>query len=308
MDTPVAKPGAEEHLIRVYATSPCAGELLWAKNFPFVLKDGKEGVPCYDLAGVVVTAPADSPFQPGAEVYTRTAATRTGNARDYTIALTSELASKPKNISWEEAASVPLSAFTAYQALFVHGGLTPPWKDNSKAAENANKRLLITAASGGVGVWVLQLARAAGVKDIIAFAGPKNVEFVKELGATEVINYREQSVGQWASASNAKADVVIDAVGGQTLADCWLAIKSGGILMSINEPPESKKPDDAPSGVKDLFFVMTSDGWQLKEVASLIEQDLAKAVVDSVFDLENFQPAFDKVASGHSRGKVIIKL
>src|ERR1700712_1254331 len=95
-----AKPNTKEHLIKVYATAPCNGELLWAKNFPSIMEPDRVAVPCNDLSGIVVTAPADSPFQPGTEIYTRTPAARTGNARDFTIAMTDELALKPKNLSW----------------------------------------------------------------------------------------------------------------------------------------------------------------------------------------------------------------
>jgi NADPH:quinone reductase-like Zn-dependent oxidoreductase len=304
-----AKKGTEEHLIKVYATSPCAGELLWAKNFPSLMDADRVAVPCNDLSGVVVTAPASSPFQPGTEIYTRTPAARTGNARAYTIALTGELALKPKNLSWEEAASVPLSAFTAYQALFTHGGLKLGWKDASGKAENAKKRILITSGAGGVGVWLVQLARAAGVGEIIAIVGPDNVEFVKSLGATEVINYRQKSLGKWAAEGASKVDLVVDMLGQRTLADSWTVIKDGGILLSIREPPEGQKPDtDAPKNVAASFFVMEPDGWQLKDVADLLEAGKAKAVVDSVWKLEQFKEAFEKLAGGHARGKVIIKV
>jgi len=304
-----AKEGTDEHLIRVYATAPCAGELLWVKNYPALAEPGKIGVPCYDLTGVVATAPGNSPFQPGTEIYTRTSAGRTGNARDYTIALTSELALKPKKLSWEEAASVPLSAFTAYQALFQHGNLKLGWKDEAGKSENATKRVLVTAAAGGVGVWVTQLAKAAGVKDIIAVAGPDNVDFVRSLGATEVINYKQQSLGGWAAAGNTKVDLVVDMLGKQTLADAWTAVKDGGILLSINEPPENRKPKDySPKGVTNHFFIMKPEGWQLKDVTELLEKGEARAVVDSVWKLEEFKEAFAKVDSGHARGKVIIKI
>jgi len=96
----LAKEGTEEHLIQVYATSPCAGELTWARYYPSIMDADRVAVPCNDLSGVVITAPPNSPFQPGTEIYTRTPASRTGNAREYTIALTSELAVKPNNLSW----------------------------------------------------------------------------------------------------------------------------------------------------------------------------------------------------------------
>jgi NADPH:quinone reductase-like Zn-dependent oxidoreductase len=176
-------------------------------------------IPCDDLSGIVVTAPPNSPFQPGTEIYTSTVAGRTGNAGEYTIALMSELAVKHKILSWEEAASVHLSAVTAYQALFEHGDIKLSWKDEAGKAENARKRHLVTAGAGGVGARAVQLAKAAGVKDIVAIMGPNNVEFVKSLGAMEVINYRQQSLGAWVTAGNAKVDLVVDILGKQTLDD-----------------------------------------------------------------------------------------
>jgi len=265
-------------------------------------------VPCFDLSGVVVAAPTESPFRPGTEVYTRTAATRTGNAREYSIALTSELALKPKNLSWEEAASVPLSAFTAYQALFIHGGLERGWNDAKSREQNAKKRVLFSAAAGGVGVWLVQLARAAGVKDIIGIVGPKNVDFVRDLGATEVIDYRQQNLGDWVT-KNEKVDLVVDLVGGSTLEDSWRAVKDGGILLSIFQPPNMCRPTDGIStDITAKFFIMESDGWQLNEVRDLLEAGTVKPVVDSVWKMDEFKDAFARVDSGHSRGKVIIQI
>jgi NADPH:quinone reductase-like Zn-dependent oxidoreductase len=309
LEIPVPAPNSDEHLIKVHATAPCAGELDWVNQFPdFFAGKPKIGVPCYDLAGTVVTAPAGSKFQPGSEIWTRTTAERTGNARDYTIATTSELALKPRNLSWEESASVPLSAFTAYQGLFTHGGLATPWKNPAGAAENAQKRVIITSGAGGVGVWLVQLAKAAGVKDVIAISGAKNVDFVKELGATEVINYQTSSLGKWAAAGNDKADLIVDLIGGQTLKDSWSALKEGGSIISIREPPVGQKPNGAPENVRTEFFIMTPDGWQLDEVAKLIEDGKAKPIVDSIYPFEEAEKAFDIVEGGHARGKVIIKL
>ncbi|KAF1814704.1 NAD(P)-binding protein [Eremomyces bilateralis CBS 781.70] len=303
-----AKPNTDEHVIKVHATAPCAGELLWGKNFPdSVLKPGKILVPCYDLSGEVITAPPNSPFPPGTEIYTRTPAHITGNAREYTVAKTAELAAKPANLSWEEAASIPLSTFTAYQALFEHGELKLGWKDAAGRAENAKKRVLITAGAGGVGVIAVQLARAAGVGSVIAITGTSNVEFVKSLGATEVIDYRKTSLGEWARAQP-KVDLVFDMLGGQTLADAWTAVREGGILLGIREPPEMRKPSGVAEGIRDSFFIMESKGEQLAELAPVIESGDLKPVVDSVFPLEEFKEAFAKVEGGHSRGKVIIKI
>jgi NADPH:quinone reductase-like Zn-dependent oxidoreductase len=204
--------------------------------------------------------------------------------------------------------SVPLSAFTAYQALFTHGGLALGWKTVDAGQVNANKRLLITAAAGGVGVWLVQLAKAAGVKDIVGICGPNNVEFVKQLGATEVVNYRQQSLGDWLKGKE-KFDIVVDIIGGKTLEESWEAVRDGGILLSIRQPPEMCRPKNLMSKeVSNKFFIMESYGWQLDDLKDLLEDKSVQPVVDSVWKLENFRGAFAKVEEGHSRGKVIIKV
>src|SRR5436190_24054868 len=108
--------GPDEHLIRIHAFAPCAGELLWPINFASALNipsPARKLIPCYDFSGTVVTAPPSSPFQPGTEVYARTNPGRTGIASEYGIALTGELAAKPRGLGWEERASMPNSAENA---------------------------------------------------------------------------------------------------------------------------------------------------------------------------------------------------
>jgi NADPH:quinone reductase-like Zn-dependent oxidoreductase len=146
---PVPKTNSAEHLVRVHAVALTNGELLWLKNFPAPpsLSQGKEPVPCYDMSGVVIKAPSDSPFQPGSEVFARTNYYRTGSGREYTICETSELAFKLKRLSFAQAATVSMSVETAYQALFVHAQLVPVAGAGAKG-----KRVFITAGSGAVGM------------------------------------------------------------------------------------------------------------------------------------------------------------
>lgn len=305
---PVPNLAVGEHLIKVQATSPCSGELLWGKNFPSTLEGGKALIPCYDLSGTVVTAPKHSPFPVGMAIWTRTTAWRAGNARQFTIATEEELAEKPKDLSWEEAASIPLSGFTAFQALFEQGGLALGWQGPEEKAKNVGKRLLIDAAAGGVGVVALQLAKAAGVGEIVALCGPANVELVKELGATEVIDYRQQSLGAWCDEGGKQADLVFDLLGGQTLKDCWKCVKANGVLLSINDPNlETFRPADKADVVA-KFFIMESKGSQLDEMAKLVDKGQLRAIIDSVWNLEQYEKAFEIVCSGHAKGKVIIRV
>ncbi|KAG5299535.1 alcohol dehydrogenase [Histoplasma capsulatum G186AR] len=299
---PEPKPNSDEHLIRVHATALCAGELSWPKSFP--IQGKQEIIPGYDLAGTVVAAPETSPFAAGSQVYARTNYVRPGCARDYTIAVTSELALRPSNLSWAESATIPLSALTAWQALFVQGGLGGP-----ENPENKGKRVFITAASGGVGLWVVQLARIAGLHVSVS-CGSENEQFVRDLGANEVVDYKTMSITAWAAADeNRKVDLVIDCFGNQTLKDAWGAVKDGGTLISIVQPPEERKPANCTAkNVKNFFFIMEPNGAQLAKVTELVLRGKCHGVLDSTFKLEEFEQAFAKVDTRRARGKVVLSV
>ncbi|KAG4029217.1 hypothetical protein MFRU_017g01530 [Monilinia fructicola] len=317
--TPTITPGSTEHLIRVQSTSPCAGELTWAANIAqyvsispdftkYNTASEKLQVPCYDLSGTVVLAPPGSPFPPGTEVYTRTSFARPGNAREYTIALQEELAQKPKNISWEEAASIPLSAFTAWQALYVHGGMRCVFASDAKE-ENEDKSVLIDSASGGVGVLLVQFAKAGGIGRVIGVCSGANVGMVRDLGADHVIDYRKESIEEWSKRTGHKVDLVVDMLGGKSLEQSWKVVRRGGRVVSIKEDPNNQKPTEGVADdVEGKFFVMEPEGWQLEETAGLIEKGQVKAIVDSVWPLRDFEKAFEIVEGGHAKGKVIINV
>lgn len=298
---PVPDPSADEHLIRVHAVAPCAGEMLWPENAENADQKRKEPIPCYDVAGTVITAPVDSPFPPGTEVYARTEFARTGMAREYAVVTTTELGVRSSNLGWAESAAVALSALTAWQALFVQGGL-PAEKGAAKG-----KRVLVTAASGGAGSWIVQLAKWAGA-EVVGTCGPDNVSFVQSLGVGVVVNYREESLKDWVGqAAGRKFDLVVDCVGRKTLEEAWWTVKSGGTLVSIYEPPEEKKPKDLEvEDVKNIFFIVEANGAQLKSITELVEGGVCKPVVDSVWPLEKFEEAFARLDGGHARGKVVI--
>jgi NADPH:quinone reductase-like Zn-dependent oxidoreductase len=233
---------------------------------------------------------------------------RPGNARELSIALKEELAKKPKNMSWEEAASIPLCAFTAWQALFVHGGMRCVFASDAKE-ENENKSVLIDAASGGVGVLLVQLAKAGGIGKVVGVCSGANVEMVKDLGADEVIDYRKESIEEWSKRTGNKFDLVVDMLGGQSLEQSWKVVREGGKVVSIKEDPNNRKPTQGVAdGVEGKFFVMEPEGWQLEEVTNLIEKGQVKAVVDSIWPMGDFEKAFEIVEGGHAKGKVIINI
>lgn len=300
---PTARPSSTEHLIRVHTTAITNGELLWEKNFPLPdeVKAGKVTVPCNDVAGTVVTAPDSSPFPPGTEVYARSSFARTGCAREYSILMKEEMSMRPQRLTWAESATVPMSAETAWQALFDQAGLEP------KADSAKGKRIFVTAASGAVGTWIVQLSKWIGA-EVIGTCGPDNVEWVKSLKADTVLDYTKTNVKEWANVEGNKVDLAIDCFGGKSLEDAWWVVKEGATLISIYQPPEQKKPDGIKGNINNFFFIMESRGDQLQKVTELIDSGFGKPALDSSFPIDQFQEAFAKLKSGKAKGKVVIDL
>ncbi|MCJ1280473.1 hypothetical protein MMC21_008301 [Puttea exsequens] len=307
-DRPIPTPDftKNEHLIHVKAIALCARELMWPLENPdalFAENPTKEITPGYDIAGIIVIAPPGSPFQPGAEIYACTDFSRPGNYRKYSIVRTEEMALKPQKMAFVDAATVPLSALTAWQALFQHaemGGV-----DGSKAVR---KRVLVTAAAGGVGVWAVQLARIAGLEVVAQIGSAKNDQFVRALGASKTLNYRLESLKSWAEREGC-VDIVLDLKGGATLTDAWFAVKDGGTFISIAEPPGSKRPEVLKDfNVKNGFFIVSPNGRSLTEITKLLESGQCRPILDSVWEFGEFEKAFERLDRGHASGKVVIKI
>ena len=340
-----------EHLIRVHATAITNGELLWTKNFPPPPSPSpspnhspnedanpKILIPCNDVAGTVILAPPSSPFPPGTEVYARSSYTRTGCARPYTILLTEEMARRPASLSWAESAATPMSVETAWQALFVHAGLSVPGVAGGESStKDSPLTIYVTAAAGGVGVWVVQLAKWAGAR-VIASCSSSGADVVRKLGADEVVDYKSVDIQEWVAtrldtrtshpsttnpdpSTNADppthpppahppADIVIDCIGRASLSSAWHVVKPGGKIISIFEPPEDRRPPEVKGKeVESLFFIMKSDGEQLeKATKELIERGGGRPAVDSVWTFEEFEGAFERSGSGRTRGKVVVDL
>ncbi|KHN97488.1 alcohol dehydrogenase [Metarhizium album ARSEF 1941] len=309
----------DECLVRVYTTSPCPGELHWEVWFPSLFAPGRERVPCTEAAGVVVKmADGDearaSRFKVGDDVFFRLEPSQTGNLREYTLARLSQVAHKPKSVGWVEAGATPLSALTAWQGLFRHGILDERavFGDDAARRKNANLGVLVTGASGVVGGWAVQFAALAGAGRIVAVAGGAAAgDRVRELGATEVVDYKEQRVSDWVavSPSEREVDAALDCVGGPTLASCWSAVKEGGVLHSVTGDPQQSKPASVAKQLAEAsWFLVEPDGAQLEAIAGLQGEGKCTAKVDSVVDFEHFQEAFDKVERREANGKVVIRV
>jgi NADPH:quinone reductase-like Zn-dependent oxidoreductase len=309
---PTPNYSAREHLLRISATALTRGELAWPRP-----AEDTDYSPGCEMAGIVAEAPPDSKFKEGTKVFLRVTYPRCGGARGYTIGLESELAERPGNLSTVEAAAVPVSALTAWQALVVHGGLDvgEDAKGDVGAVGEGKRRVLVNGAAGAVGLWTVQLAKALGL-EVVGTANGAKAETVRSFGADEVVDYTKGSVREWAAqdAAKRKVDLVFDTVGGESLEDVWWAAKDGGVVLSIVPPADMvwRWVLEAPQGISETvsgkFFIMDTRGDHLAQVAHFIEQGKAKPVVDSVFPLEEAQKAFDRAESGRAAGKVVIKV
>ena len=196
-------------------------------------------IPGRDLAGEVEeVGPGVTHLVKGAKVYAMLGYGRDGAEADYTLALPNELAPKPMTLDPVQAAAVPLSALTAWQALFDHAHL------------GAGQTVLIHGGAGGVGVFAVQLARWAGAQ-VLTTASARHREFLRELGAKEIIDYTNVRFEDVVH----DVDLVFDTVGGETLQRSWQVIKPGGALVSIVSPPppaaERKEQD-----VRFAYFIV----------------------------------------------------
>ena len=291
-DAPQPHPGPGEVLVRAYAAGIIATELQWDVTYqttagsPHALP-----IPGRDLSGVVEeVGPGATTLVKGSEVYALLGYGRDGAQADYTIALPNELVPKPSTLDHVQAAAVPLSALTAWQALFDHAHLA------------AGQTVLIHGGAGGVGVFAVQLAHRAGAQ-VIATTSARNRDFLRELGANEIIDYtttRFEAVAQG-------VDLVFDLVGGDTLQRSWQVIKPRGVLVSVVSPPPpaavAKEHD-----VRFAWFVVEPNREQLLKIGALIEAGQLHPVIDTVFPLAEARQAYEQAAQGHTRGKIVLRV
>jgi NADPH:quinone reductase-like Zn-dependent oxidoreductase len=291
-DAPQPHPGLGEVLVRVYATGVIANELKWDATYQ--TKAGSPRtlpIPGRDLSGVVeAVGHGVTALVKGSEVFAMLDYGCDGAEAEYTIALPNELAPKPGTLDHVQAAAVPLSALTAWQALFEHANLV------------AGQTVLIQGAAGGVGVFAVQLARWAGAQ-VIATASARNRDFLRDLGATEVIDYTTTRFEDVVK----PVDVVFDTVGGDTLQRSWQVVKPGGVLVSVVSPRPSA---DVTKGhdARFAWFVVEPNREQLIQVGTLIDAGHIRPIIDTVFPLAQACQAYEQGAKGHTRGKIVLRV
>lgn len=290
-DVPQPHPGQGEVLVRVSATGVIANELQWSETYE--TRTGSKRslpIPGHDLSGVVEEVGSGvTTISKGAAVYALTAFDRDGAEAEYCIALPSELAPKPRTLDDVQAAAVPLTALTAWQALFEHAGLA------------AGQTILIHGAAGGVGVFAVQLARLTGAQ-VIATASAHNRDFLRELGATQIIDYTTTPFEEVVH----DADVVLDTIGGDTLEHSYQVVKPGGVLVSVASPPSAEKAK--AQSVRSAWFVVEPNREQLIQIGDLIDTGQIRPIIETVFPLSQAHQAYEQGARGHTRGKIILRV
>lgn len=261
----------------------------------------------FDVSGVVLEKGADvGKFEIGDEIYARVPQEQMGTVAEF-VAINSELvARKPDNISFEEASGLPLTGLTAMQALEVVG-------------LKENDRILIHAGSGGVGSFAIQYAKAKGAI-VYTTTSTKNVDWVKALGADRVIDYTKEDYKEVAN----NLDIVFDTLGDEYTFEAFEILKEGGRVTTIVGPPDEKTAKQMgmteyklPEKLSDLIKEksatykltwMQPNAEQLNTITTMVENGTIKPIVDLIYSLEDGIDAYEYLATGKAKGKVIISL
>ncbi len=314
-DMPAPELRDDEVLVQVHAASV---NVLDAKiksgEFKLILPYRLPLILGHDVAGVVLrVGPRVRQFKPGDEVYARPDDFRIGAFAELIAIKESSLALKPKALTMEEAASIPLVGLTAWQALVEKANLKP------------GQKIFIQAGSGGVGTFAIQLAKHLGAF-VATTTSTANVDWVKRLGADLVIDYKKDDFANLLHGY----DVVLNSQDSTTLAKSLGVLKPGGQLISISGPPDPAFGEEigAPWWLKSImrllslgirrkaqrnnvsysFHFMKANGAQLREISTLIDSEAIRPVVDRVFPFASTREAMDYVETGRAKGKVVVKL
>jgi NADPH:quinone reductase-like Zn-dependent oxidoreductase len=314
-DLPTPEPRDDEVLVQVHAAGvnvldakirDGAFKLILPYRLPLTLG--------HDVAGVVIqVGPRVRQFKVGDEVYARPDDFRIGTFAEFVAVKETSLALKPKNLTMEEAASLPLVALTALQSLVGIAKL------------QRGQKVFIQAGSGGVGTLAIQLAKHLGAT-VATTTSATNVALVKSLGADVVIDYKTQDFEEVLR----DYDVVLNSQDGKTLEKSLRVLRHGGKLVTISGPPDPAFGTEirAPwfvrlvmrvlssgvrrkaksGGIGYAFLFMKANGSQLREITRLVEAGAVRPVIDRVFPFESTNEALAYVDAGRAKGKVVVKV
>jgi NADPH:quinone reductase-like Zn-dependent oxidoreductase len=282
----VPEPQPGELLIQVSAVGVTPTERFW---YPTTHNaDGtarSNAIPGHEFAGTVAKLGAvGAGYSVGDAVFGLNDWFREGATAEFCVTKPANLSLKPSSLSDSEAASTPISVLTAWQGL------------HQRAKLQEGERVLIHGGAGAVGLFAVQLARSRGAY-VIATSSQANIEFVKQLGANEVIDYRASRFEE-----AGMVDVVFDSVGGETLNRSWALLKPGGRLVTIAADAESNKDPR----VKSAFFIVEQNGEQLTALGKLFDSGALRAFVKAERPMEEADPAYRGVIASHP-GKIVLR-
>jgi NADPH:quinone reductase-like Zn-dependent oxidoreductase len=290
-DAPRPQAGPGEVLIKVHASS--VNPVDWkvrAGHLKQMLNHKMPMIPGWDVSGVIEAVGSGvTRLKRGDEVYSRPDLSRDGAYAEFVTVKESEVALKPKSIDHATAAAIPLAALTAWQALY------------DAAKLSSGQTLLIHGAAGGVGTFAVQLAKMRGAR-VIATASKKNHDFLRSLGADEVIDYNTTKFEEVVHG----VDAVLDTITGETMERSWKTLKKGGILVSILDPPSPEKA--AAHGVRCHHTFVQPNVEQLNEIAKLVDAGKLKIIIEKSFPLAEARAAQESNATGHTRGKIVLRV
>jgi NADPH:quinone reductase-like Zn-dependent oxidoreductase len=302
VDKPVVEDG--EVLVRVRAASANPADWHYMRGLPYVmraqagLRKPKNSVLGRDIAGQVEAIGKDvAGFRPGGEVFANVEA---GGFAEYTCVSEGLFVLKPANLTFEQAAAVPLAALTALQGLRDAGQVQP------------EQRVLIIGASGGVGTFAVQIAKSLGA-DVTGVCSTKNVEMVRSLGADHVIDYTQEDFTQ----SGQKYDLIFQLAGTRSPSECRRALTSKGTLVLSSGESSGRWLGPVDRMIKAVVlspfvsqklgsFLARANKDDLQFLKELIETGKVKPVIDRTYPLSEVPDAIRYLEEGHARGKVII--
>ncbi|MDO7583520.1 MAG: NADP-dependent oxidoreductase [Flavobacteriales bacterium] len=261
----------------------------------------------YDVSGVVVEKGNDvGGFEIGDLVYSRVPQEQMGTLAEFVAVNSAAVSKKPGNISFEEAASLPLAGLTALQSL-------------EYAGIKKNDKVLIHAGSGGVGSFAIQYAKAKGAY-VYTTTSTSNVGWVKELGADRVIDYKTEDYKSIAK----DLDIVFDTLGQKYSLESFEVVKPGGMVVSVVGPLDEatakmfgmmdyKLPEELANASSDRgavykFIFMHPNGAHLNEIKSMVEDEEIKPIIDKVYPFSESIEALIHLASGRAKGKIVVKI
>lgn len=291
-DAPKPSAKAGEVLVRVHAAAINPVDWKMREGMRRASANAEPTVPGFDVSGVVESVGEGvKNFKAGDEVFGMTSLRGAGGGgayAEYVAVSENQIAKKPAKIDHAHAAAVPLAALTAWQAMFDTAGL------------KENQTVLIHGGAGGVGHFAVQLAKARGAKVIATASSKENLEYLKQIGADTIVDYKTQKFEEVAK----DVDVVLDTIGGETQERSLKCLKEGGFLVSIVQPPNADKLKEHK--IRGQIILVKPDGKQLAEIAQMIDAGKVKPEVSQTFPLAEAAKAQELSKAGHVRGKVVL--